>query len=48
MAKSIYFSIIDDAESLYNPVPAGKLIPEWYKNAKSYLNNEKKPSICYY
>ena len=45
MPKSIYFSIIDDAESLYNPVPAGKLIPEWYKNAKSYLNNEKKPSI---
>jgi hypothetical protein len=45
MAKKIYFSIIDDTESLYNPTPASKLIPEWYKNAKSYLNNDKKPSI---
>ena len=45
MAKKIYFSIIDDTESLYNPTPASKVIPEWYKNAKSYLNNEKKPSI---
>jgi hypothetical protein len=45
MAKKIYFSRYDNTEAVYNPTPASKLIPEWYKNAKSYLNNEKKPSI---
>jgi len=43
MAKKIYFSRYDNAESLYNPGPSSKFIPEWYKNAQSYLNNEKKP-----
>jgi hypothetical protein len=45
MAKKIYFSIIDDTQSLYNPVPSSKIMPEWYKSAKSYLNNQKKPSV---
>lgn len=44
MAKKIYFSRYDDTEAIYNPGPASKFIPEWYKNAKSYLNDEKKPS----
>jgi hypothetical protein len=45
MAKKIYFSRYDNAESLYNPAPSSKFIPDWYKNAQSYLNNEKKPHI---
>lgn len=45
MAKKIYFSKIDGTESVYNPIPANKLIPEWYKKAKSYLNDKKKPNM---
>jgi hypothetical protein len=26
------------------PKPASKLIPDWYKNTTSYINNEKKPT----
>jgi hypothetical protein len=26
-----------------SPKPASKFLPEWYKNTKSYVNNEKKP-----
>lgn len=44
MAKKIKFSRYDDTEAVYNPGPASKFIPDWYKNAKSYLNDEKKPS----
>jgi len=44
MAKKIYFSRYDDTEAVYLPGPSTKFIPEWYKNAKSYLNDEKKPS----
>jgi hypothetical protein len=28
---------------LEQPKPASKVIPEWYKNTVSYMNNEKKP-----
>jgi len=28
---------------IQQPQPATKFIPEWYKNTKSYINNEKKP-----
>lgn len=45
MAKKIKFSRYDDTEAVYLPGPASKFIPDWYKNAKSYLNDEKKPSI---
>jgi hypothetical protein len=27
----------------YRPVPASKLIPEWYKNLESYMGGEKRP-----
>lgn len=26
------------------PKPASKLLPDWYKNTQSYINNEKKPT----
>jgi hypothetical protein len=29
--------------NLDHPTPASKFIPEWYKNTKSYMNDEKKP-----
>lgn len=28
----------------YEPKPAFKMIPEWYKNTESYISDEKKPS----
>jgi hypothetical protein len=28
----------------YSPVPASKVIPEWYKNLESYIGGEKKPN----
>jgi hypothetical protein len=45
MAKKIYFSRYDNTDAVYNPGPASKFIPEWYKDAKSYLNDEKKPNM---
>lgn len=29
---------------LYEPQPANKFIPEWYKNTESYINGNKAPS----
>jgi len=29
--------------NIEEPKPASKFIPEWYKNTKSYINDEKKP-----
>ena len=28
----------------YNPKPADKYVPEWYKNLESYIGGDKKPS----
>lgn len=44
MAKKIEFSRYDDTEAVYLPAPSSKFLPEWYKQAKSYLNDEKKPN----
>lgn len=30
--------------NLEKPKPASKFIPEWYKNTKSYMSDEKKPT----
>lgn len=27
----------------YRPIPASKVIPDWYKNLESYISGEKKP-----
>lgn len=45
MAKKIKFSRYDNAEVAYQPAPSSKFLPEWYKNAQSYLNDEKKPNV---
>lgn len=41
MAKKIQFSRYDDTQAVYLPGPSTKFIPDWYKDAKSYLNDEK-------
>lgn len=41
--KEILFSKTLEVLDEYKPVPAKKIIPEWYKNTQSYLGNEKKP-----
>jgi hypothetical protein len=28
----------------YYPVPASKIIPEWYRNLESYINGDKRPN----
>jgi hypothetical protein len=45
MAKKIYFSRYDDGLDVYEPGPASKFLPEWYKSAASYFNNQKRPRI---
>ena len=45
MAKKIYFSRYDDETDIYEPKPASKFLPDWYKSAASYFNNEKKPKL---
>ena len=45
MAKEIEFSRYNDSTDIHLPVPSSKFLPEWYKRAKSYLNDEKKPNM---
>ena len=40
----ITFTKIFDIPDNYNPQPADKHIPDWYKNLESYIGGEKKPS----
>jgi hypothetical protein len=45
MKKIIFIPTIDLVETLgFNPIPAKKEIPEWYKKIKSYIGEEKKIS----
>ena len=39
----IKFTDIVGVAEEYHPVPASKIIPDWYKNLESYLGGEKKP-----
>lgn len=39
----ITFTNTTSAE-LEQPKPASKVVPQWYKNTNSYINNEKKPT----
>lgn len=41
--KTISFYKIIDVLDEYRPVPAKKLVPEWYRNTQSYTEGEKKP-----
>jgi len=40
----IIFTNTTDKKTLEPPVPASKLIPEWYKNMESYRGGDKKPN----
>lgn len=41
--KTISFYKIFDVQDEYRPVPAKKLVPEWYRNTQSYTEGNKKP-----
>jgi hypothetical protein len=45
MAKKIHFSRHDDGPYIYEPKPSSKILPDWYKKASSYFNDEKKPQV---
>lgn len=42
--KEIVFADTLNISKEFQPQPAYKHLPEWYKNKESYINNEKKPS----
>jgi len=44
MSKIIKFIDTLGIDELSRPVPASKLLPDWYKNTKSYIGGEKKPT----
>jgi hypothetical protein len=41
--KIIFTNVLNISEE-YSPKPASSYIPDWYKETKSYINNEKKPN----
>lgn len=43
MSIKIEFSRFDGIEDPFHPIPASKMLPEWYKNASSYWNDKKIP-----
>lgn len=43
MAIKIEFSRHDGLEDPFPPVPANQILPDWYKEANSYWNDEKRP-----
>jgi len=47
MEKIIFTDINNPEGVLAKPKPASEYVPEWYKNAKSYLstNNKKQPAL---
>ena len=44
MMQTIKFTDTIGVPKEYCPVPASKIIPEWYKNLESYIGEEKKPN----
>lgn len=40
---NIVFTNVLGVDEKYKPIPARQNIPDWYKNLRSYLNDEKKP-----
>jgi hypothetical protein len=45
VSNIIKFTYIDDFHPYHPPVPANKIIPEWYKNTDPYINMDKKPHM---
>ena len=43
--KDIIFTNTTDFDFLEKPVLAKSLVPDWYKDTKSYINGEKKPAL---
>jgi hypothetical protein len=43
MSQIITFTDTIGIPEEYTPIPASKLVPEWYKNLNSYVGGEKKP-----
>jgi hypothetical protein len=43
MSEIITFTNVLGVPEEYTPVPASKIIPDWYKNLESYIGGEKKP-----
>ena len=43
MAQIIKFTDTIGVPEEYKPVPASKIIPDWYKNLESYISGEKRP-----
>jgi hypothetical protein len=41
--KDIIFTNVNNVLSEFAPVPASKMIPDWYKDTKSYINEKKQP-----
>jgi hypothetical protein len=41
--KEIIFTNVSDYKDLEPPKPASRYIPDWYKQTRSYVQNEKKP-----
>lgn len=41
--SSIIFTDTIGVPEEYTPIPASKLVPDWYKNLESYVGGEKKP-----
>ena len=40
----IVFTNTANIPEQYSPVPASHLVPEWYKNAETYMNGKKEPN----
>jgi len=43
MAKNIIFTNTSGHPEIDPPIPASKLIPEWYKDTESYMGGSRKP-----
>ena len=43
MTSIIKFTNVLGVPEEYNPVPASKMIPDWYKKLDSYIGGEKRP-----
>jgi hypothetical protein len=43
MTQNITFIPRNEIAKEYYPIPATKLIPDWYKNTQSYINGKKQP-----
>ena len=41
--EKIIFTNIEGVPLIYQPQPAFKVIPEWYRDVNSYISTEKKP-----